>query len=203
MKLYYYPGACSMAPHIVLNEAKLKFDLDQVDLAAKRTAAGEDYAAVNPKGYVPALKLDDGTVLTESGVICSYIADLRPRRGLAPKPRTPERYKLMEWMNFIASEIHKSLGAFFAFKQVMTPEWREAQLGYLGRRFDYLERALGSQQHLMGEFGIADAYLFTVLNWTHFHQIDVSRWPNIKAYMARIAARPSVKKAMKAEGLGK
>lgn len=203
MKLYYYPGACSLAPHIVLNEAKLKFELDKVDLAAKKTAAGEDYVAVNPKGYVPALKLDDGTVLTESGVICAYIADLRPRRGLAPKPRTPERYKLMEWMNFIASEIHKSLGAFFAFKQVMTPEWREAQLGYLGRRFDYLEKALGSQQYLMGEFGIADAYLFTVLNWTHFHQIDISRWPNIQSYMARVAARPSVKKAMKAEGLGK
>ena len=201
MKLYYYPGACSMAPHIVLNEAKLKFELDKVDLAAKRTAAGEDYATVNPKGYVPAMRLDDGTVLTESGVICTYIADLRPRRGLAPKPRTPERYKLMEWMNFIASEIHKSLGAFFNPK--MTPEWREAQLEYLGRRFDYLEKALGSQQYLMGEFSIADAYLFTVLNWTNFHQIDVSRWPNIKAYMARIAARPSVKKAMKAEGLGK
>ena len=201
MKLYYYPGACSMAPHIVLNEAKLKFELDKVDLVAKRTAGGEDYATVNPKGYVPAMRLEDGTVLTESGVICTYIADLRPRRGLAPKPRTPERYKLMEWMNFIASEIHKSLSAFFNPK--MTPEWREAQLEYLGRRLDYLEKALGSQQYLMGEFSIADAYLFTVLNWTNLHQIDISRWPNIKAYMARIAARPSVKKAMKAEGLGK
>ena len=201
MKLYYYPGACSMAPHIVLNEAKLKFELDKVDLAAKKTAGGEDYLQVNPKGYVPALRLDDGSVLTEASVICQYLADLRPRRGLAPKPRTMERYRLEEWLNFCAAEIHKSLGAFFNPK--MTPEWREAQLALVGRRFDYLESALARNEYLMGEFSIADAYLFTVLNWTNLHNIDVSKWPNIKAYMARIAARPSVKKAMKAEGLGK
>ena len=201
MKLYYAPGACSMAPHIVLREAGLKFDLDKVDLAAKKTESGEDYLAVNPKGYVPALKLDDGTVLTEASVICQYIADLRPRRGLAPKPKTPERYKLMEWLNFTASEIHKGLGDFFNPK--MTPEWREAKLERLGKRFDYLDRALGANQHLMGEFSIADAYLFTVLNWTNLHQIDISKWPNIQAFVARVAARPAVKKAMKAEGLGK
>ncbi len=201
MKLYYYPGACSLAPHIVLREAKFKFDLDRVDLAAKKAESGEDYAAVNPKGYVPALKLDDGTVLTESAIICQYLADQKPRRGLAPKPRTPERYRLMEWMNFTASEIHKSLGAFFNPK--MTPEWREAQLETVGRRFDYLEQALGAGQYLMSEFSIADAYLFTVLNWTSFHKIDVSKWPNIRAFMARVADRPAVKKAMKAEGLTK
>ena len=201
MKLYYYPGACSMAVHIVLREGKFKFDLDKVDLAAKKTGSGEDYLAVNPMGYVPALKLDDGTVLTEVAVIIQYLADQKPRRGLAPKPRTPERYKLMEWINFTASEIHKGLGDFFNPK--MTPEWRVAKLERLGQRFDFLEKALGSRQYLMGEFSIADAYLFTVLNWTNLHQIDVSNWPNVKAFMARIAERPTVKKAMKAEGLTK
>lgn len=201
MKLYYYPGACSLAPHIVLREAKYKFDLDKVDLAAQKTGSGEDYLAVNPMGYVPALKLDDGTVLTEVAVIIQYLADQKPRRGLAPKPRTPERYKLMEWINFTASEIHKGLGDFFNPK--MTPEWRVAKLERLGQRFDFLEKALGSRQYLMGEFSIADAYLFTVLNWTNLHQIDVSNWPNVKAFMARIAERPTVKKAMKAEGLTK
>lgn len=201
MKLYYYPGACSLAVHIVLRELKYKFDLDKVDLAAKKTESGEDFTLVNPKGYVPALRLDDGTVLTESAIICQYLADQKPRRALAPKPRTPERYRLMEWMNFTASEIHKSLGAFFNPK--MTPDWREAQLEYLGRRFDYLDKALGANPYLMGEFSIADAYLFTVLNWTNFHKIDVSNWPNIRAFMARVAERNTVKKAMKAEGLTK
>lgn len=201
MKLYYCPGACSMAVHIVLREAGLKFDLDKVDLATKKTEGGEDYLAVNPKGYVPALKLDDGAVLTEVGLIIQYLADQRPRRGLAPKPRTMERYRLMEWLNFIAAEIHKSLGAFFNPK--MTPEWREAQLALVGRRFSYLDKALGSNPHLMGEFSIADAYLFTVLNWTNFHKIDTSGWPNIQSFMRRVAERPAVKKAMKAEGLTK
>lgn len=201
MKLYYSPGACSMAVHIVLREAGYKFDLDKVDLAAKRTAGGEDYLAVNPKGYVPALKLDDGTTLTEVGVILQYLADEKPRRNLAPKPRTPERYRLMEWINFTASEIHKTLGDFFNPK--MTPEWREAKLERLGKRLDYLDKALAANEHLMGEFSIADAYLYTVLNWTNIHKIDLSGWPNIQAYVRRVAERPSVRKAMKAEGLGK
>jgi glutathione S-transferase len=200
MKLYYSPGACSLAPHIVLREAGLKFDLEKVDLAAKKTETGEDYLAVNPKGYVPALKLDDGTVMTEAGVILQHIADARPRRGLAPKPKTPERYKLMEWLNFTATEIHKGLSDFFNPK--MTPEWREAKLDRLGRRFDFLERALGANQYLMGEFSVADAYLYTVLRWTDRLQVDTSRWPNIQAFKARIAERNTVKKALKAEGIG-
>ena len=201
MKLYYAPGACSMAPHIVLREAGLKFDIEKVDLAAKKTESGEDYLAINPKGYVPALKLDDGTVLTEVSVVCQYVADLRPRRALAPKPKTPERYKLMEWLNFTATEIHKGLSDFYNPK--LTPEWREAKLERLAKRFDYLDRALGSNPHLMGEFSIADAYLFTVLNWTGRLQVDLAKWPNIQAFKARIAERPAVRKAMKAEGLGK
>jgi glutathione S-transferase len=204
MKLYYAPGACSLAPHIILREAGYKFDLDRVDVPNKKTESGGDYWLVNPKGYVPALQLDDGQVLTEVGVILQYIADQKPRRNLAPKLRTMERYRLMEWLNFISTEIHKSLSPFFKFKQVMTPEWREAQLGLVAQRFDALVKVLGSNQYVMGdEFSIADAYLFTVLNWTHFHQIDLSRWPAIQAHMARVAERPSVKKAMKAEGLTK
>jgi glutathione S-transferase len=201
MRLYYAPGACSLAVHIVLREAKYKFDLDKVDLAAKKTESGEDYLAVNPKGYVPALKLDDGTVLTEVGAITQYLADQKPRRGLAPKPRTPERYKLLEWLNFTATEIHKALGDFFNPK--MTPEWREARLERLGKRFGYLDQALGGSEYLMGEFSIADAYLYTVLNWTNIHKIDLAAWPNLQAFMRRVAERPTVKKAMKAEGLGK
>jgi glutathione S-transferase len=187
--------------HIVLREAQYKFDLDRVDLAAKKTEAGEDYLAVNGKGYVPALTLDDGTTLTEVGAIIQYLADEKPRRNLAPKPRTTERYRLIEWLNFIASEIHKALGDFFNPK--MTPEWREARLERLGKRLDYLNKALGANEHLMGEFSVADAYLYTVLRWTGLHKIDLSPWPNIQAYMDRLGARPAVKKAMKAEGLGK
>ena len=181
MKLYYSPGACSLAAHIVLREAQYKFDLDRVDLAAKKTEGGEDYLAVNGKGYVPALRLDDGTTLTEVGAIIQYLADEKPRRNLAPKPRTPERYRLIEWINFIASEIHKALGDFFNPK--MTPEWREARLERLGKRLDYLNKALGGSEHLMGEFSVADAYLYTVLRWTGLHNIDLSRWPAIQAYM--------------------
>ena len=201
MKLYYSPGACSLAVHIVLREAQYKFDLDKVDLAAKRTEGGEDYLAVNGKGYVPALRLDDGTTLTEVGAIIQYLADEKPRRNLAPKPRTPERYKLIEWINFTASEIHKALGDFFNPK--MTPEWREARLERLSKRLDYLNKALGSSEYLMGEFSVADAYLYTVLRWTDIHKVDLSPWPGIQAFMARMAARPSVKKAIKAEGLGR
>lgn len=200
MKLYYYPGACSMAPHIILREAGYKFDLDKVDFAAMKTASGEDFRKVNPKGYVPAVKLDDGQILTEVGVILQYLADQKPESGLVPKAGSMERYRLMEWLNFIATEIHKALGAFFNPK--MTPEWREAQLALVGKRFDYLVSALDGKPYVVGgKFSVADAYLFTVLNWTHFHKIDVSKWPKLKDYMASISARPAVKESMKAEGL--
>jgi glutathione S-transferase len=201
MKLYYSPGACSLAVHIALRELKYKFDLDKVDLAAKKTESGGDYYTVNPKGYVPALQLDDGTVVTEVGVILQYLADQKPRRGLAPKPRTPERYKLMEWITFTSSEIHKGVSDFFNPK--MTPEWREAKLDRLNKRLDYLNKALGSSEYLMGEFSIADPYLFTVLNWTKRHNIDLSGYPNVQSFMQRMSERNTVKKAMKAEGLTK
>lgn len=201
MKLYYSPGACSLAVHIVLRELKYKFDLDRVNLAEKKTESGGDYLAVNPKGYVPALQTDDGTVITEVGVILQYLADQKPRRGLAPKPKTPERYKLMDWLTFISSEIHKGIGDFFNPK--MTPEWREARIERLNKRLGYLDKALGSNEYLMGEFSIADPYLFTVLNWTKRHSIDLAGVPNVQAFMQRMGERNTVKKAMKAEGLTK
>ncbi len=201
MKLYYSPGACSLAVHIVLRELKFKFDIDRVNLAEKKTEAGGDYLAVNPKGYVPALQADDGTVLTEVGVILQYLADQKPRRGLVPKPKTPERYKLMEWLNFISTEIHKGISDFF--NPAMTPEWRQAKTDRLNKRLDHLNRALGGNEYLMGEFSIADPYLFTVLNWTKRHNIDLGAYPNVQAFMQRMGERNTVKKAMKAEGLTK
>ena len=200
MKLYYSPGACSMAPHIVAREAGYKFDLEKVDIPSKKTAGGEDFWQINPKGYVPALKLDNGQVLTEVGVIIQYLADQKPESGLAPKAGTMERYHLMEAVNFAATEIHKQIGALFNPK--MTPEMKEVQLGVIERRFNALEKALEGKQYVMGEkFSVADAYLFTVLNWTGMHKIDLGKWPNIKGFMARVAARPKVQETLKAEGL--
>ena len=202
MKLYYSPGACSMAPHIVLREAGYKFDLEKVDIPNKKTAGGGDFWEVNPKGYVPALKLDDGQVLTEVGVVCQYLADQKPESGLAPKLGTMERYRLMETLNFAASEIHKQIGALFNPK--MTPDMKEVQLGVIERRFNALEKSLEGKQFSMGDkFSVADAYLFTVLNWSGMHKIDLAKWPNIKAFMGRVAARPAVQETLKAEGLVK
>ena len=200
MKLYYSPGACSMAPHIVAREAGYQLDLEKVDIPNKKTAGGEDFWQINPKGYVPALTLDNGQVLTEVGVIIQYLADQKPESGLAPKAGTMERYHLMEAVNFAATEIHKQIGALFNPK--MTPEMKEVQLGVIERRFNALEKALEGKQYVMGEkFSVADAYLFTVLNWTGMHKIDLGKWPNIKGFMARVAARPKVQETLKAEGL--
>lgn len=200
MKLYYSPGACSMAPHIVAREAEYQFDLEKVDIPNKKTAGGEDFWKINPKGYVPALKLDDGELLTEVGVIIQYLADQKPESGLAPRAGTMERYHLMEAVNFAATEIHKQIGALFNPK--MTPEMKEVQLGVIERRFNALEKALEGKPYITGEkFSVADAYLYTVLNWTGMHKIDLAKWPNIKGFMARVAARPKVQETLKAEGL--
>ena len=202
MKLYYAPGACSMAVHVALREAALPFELDKVDLASKKTAAGEDYVGINPKGYVPALRLDDGSVLTEAGVCLQYVADLAPRTELAPVAGTMARYRLMEWLSFISAEIHKTFGPLF--DPTVSQELRNRQIGTLGKRFDFLEQVLAEQSFLAGEtHTVADAYLFTVLNWTHFLKVDVSRWLALQRYMTRIAARPAVVQALKAEGLTK
>lgn len=200
MKLYYSPGACSLAPHIVLHEAGYTFDIEKVDIPNKKTATGDDYWAINPKGYVPALKLDNGEVLSEVGVICQYLADQKPASGLAPAAGTMARYHLMEWLNFVATEVHKSIGALFNPK--MTPDMKVVQLGVVERRLNALEKMIAGKPYLMGEaYSVADAYLFTVLNWSRIHKIDMAKWPNIQAFMERVAARPHVQAAMRAEGL--
>ena len=200
MKLYYAPGACSMAPHIVAHEAGLAIELVKVDIPNKKTADGGDFWKINPKGYVPALMLDDGQVLTEAGVICQYLADQKPESGLVPPLGTIERYHLMEAINFAATEVHKQIGALF--NPELNDEMKKVQINTIGRRFKSLEKMLEGKQYIMGDkFSVADAYLFTVLNWTGFHHIDVSPWPNIKAFMARVGARPKVLETMKAEGL--
>lgn len=200
MKLYYSPGACSLAPHIALLEAGYAYDLEKVDIPNKKTASGADYWQINPKGYVPALQLDDGTVLSEVGVILQYLADQKPAAGLAPAAGTMARYHLMEWLNFVATEVHKSIGALFNPK--MTPEMKVVQQGVIERRLNALEKMMAGKPYLMGDaFSVADAYLYTVLNWTRIHKIDLAPWPNIVAFMARVAARPQVQAAMRAEGL--
>jgi glutathione S-transferase len=199
MKLFYMPGACSLAPHIALRESGLPFDLEVVD-RGKKTGSGEDYWAVNAKGAVPAVKLDDGQVLTEAAVIQQYIADKVPAKKLAPAPGTPERYRLQEWLNYIASEMHKGIGQLF--NPAMPDEYRDAvKKGLAAKQFAYLDKMLAGRNYLMGDFTVADGYLFTVLNWTNFHKIDLSAFPNIVAFMKRVAARPAVQAAMNAEGL--
>ena len=200
MKLYHSPGACSMAPHIVATELGLPLDLVKVDIPNKKTADGGDFWQVNAKGYVPVLALDDGTVITEVGVICQYLADLKPEAGLVAKAGTLERYHQMSALNFAATEVHKQIGALFNPK--MTPEMREVQLGVIGRRLNALEKMLDGKAYIMGEnFTAPDAYLFTVLNWTTPLKIDLAPWPNIQAFMARVGARPKVQATLKAEGL--
>jgi glutathione S-transferase len=199
MKLYYSPGACSLAPHIILREAGYKFDLEKVDLGKKTTAGGEGFARINPKGYVPALKLDDGQVLTEGIAIDLYLADHKEESGLAPKAGTLERYRLIEWLAFISTELHKQFAPLF---KPATPEaTKQAQKDLLANRFDYIAGQLTNKQYLMGEFTVADAYLFTVLNWTGHLKIDMSKWPVLETYMTRVASRPQVQAALKAEGL--
>ena len=201
MKLYYSPGACSLAPHIAMRELGIPVDLKKVDLKAKQYEGG-DYKQVNGKGYVPAIQMDDGTVLTEAPVILQYLADQKPEAGLAPKPGDPARYKLQEALNFITSEMHKGMGNFF--NPALTEEWRKAVTDRLGLRLDWLSTQLKGKQYLMGDkFTVADAYLFTSLNWAGPSKFDLSKWPAIVEYHKRVAARPKVQEALKAEGLVK
>jgi glutathione S-transferase len=202
MKLYYAPGACSLSPHIVAREAGIPIELKKVDLKAKLVDGSADYLKTNGKGYVPAVELDDGSLLTEGPAIVQYMADQKPDSGLAPKAGTMERYKLQEWLNFITSELHKAMGTFF--NPAVTPEWRKGVSDRLELRCAWLASQLSGKQYLMGErFSVADAYLFTVLNWAPMVKFDLGKWPVLQEYQKRVAARPKVQEALKAEGLVK
>jgi len=200
MKLYYFPAACSQASNIALREAGLKFELVNVDRHTKRAADGLDFNEVNPKGYVPALTLDNGEVLTESVTVLQYIADRKPTAKLAPAAGTMERYRLMEWLSFINSELHKGFSPLF--REDAPQDTKQYARNNLTTRFDYLQRALGAKTFLMGEqFTIADAYLFTVLSWGGYTNLDIGKWPQLQRYVERVGARPHVVEARKAEGL--
>jgi glutathione S-transferase len=198
MKLYFSPGACSLAPHIALREAGLKFDMEQVDLRAHKTKGGADYYTINAKGYVPALALDNGGTLTEAAVILQYIADRKPESKLAPSPTSEERYRLQEWLNYVSTEIHKTFGPLF---HSASEDAKEDARKKLAKRFEFVARSLEGKPYLMGDtFTVADAYLFTMLGWTGSQQIDLGKWPTLKAYFERVGARPAVKAALEAEG---
>lgn len=200
MKLYYTPGACSLSPHVVLREGGFKFDLEKVDLRAKTTEKGSDFRQVNPYGYVPALVLDDGERLTEGAAIVLHLADRVPDKKLAPEPAAPERYRMIEMLAFIATELHKGFAPLF--NPGCPEQWREIVKETLGRRLTQLAADLGGKPYLVGDgFTVADAYLFTVLSWGAVVGVDIGRWPVLKAYFERIAARPAVQAALKAEGL--
>lgn len=200
MKLFLKPGACSLSPHIVLEELGLTYETETVDLKGKKTGSGGDYLAINPKGYVPALQLDNGTVLTEGPAIVQYLADLKPEKKLAPANGTLERYQLQSWLTFIGTELHKTFSPLF--NPAAPQEWKDTCRANLERRLAYVNEQLAGRDYLMGaDFSVADAYLFTVVGWTKFMKIDISGLPNLTAYMGRVAARPAVLATLKAEGL--
>jgi len=202
MKLYYYTGACSLASDIALREAGLKFELVKVDRRTKRTGDGLDFNEVNPKGYVPALRLDNGEILTENVAVLQYIADRNPSAKLAPPAGTMPRYRLMEWLSFINSEVHKQFTPLF--RQEAPEDTKEYARKNLSTRLDYLQRTIGSNTFLMGEqFTVADPYLFTVLSWGAHVNVDIGRWPELKRYVERIGQRPQVIAALQAESAHK
>jgi len=200
MKLYYAPGACSLSPHIALREAGLPVELVKVDLKAKKTEKGDDYLKINPNGYVPALQLDDGSVLTEGPAMVQYIADRKPEAKLAPAAGSMARYRLQEWLNYISTEIHKGFSPLF---NPATPdEYKKMVVDRLHLRFAVLDKFLAGKQFLLGDtFTVADGYLFTVTNWATPTKVSLDAYPNLLAYRGRVAARPNVKAAMVAEGL--
>lgn len=200
MKLYYSPGACSLSPHIVLREGGFDFALERVDLQSGVTETGRDYKTINPMGYVPALQLDDGQVLTEGPAIVQYLADRVPEKHLAPQAGTLARYRLMEWLNFISTELHKGFGALF--NPAFSDDTKAVIKAQLENRIAHAERRLGAGPYAMGnDFSVADAYLFTVLGWGKYVNVDLAPWPALLGYLGRVAARPAVQAALAAEGL--
>ena len=202
MKLYYSPGACSLSPHIALREAGLAFEPVLASTKSHKLPDGTDYYGINPLGYVPMLELDDGTRLREGPAIVQYIADQVPNKNLAPANGTLPRYRLQEWLTFIGTEVHKQFSPLF--NPAMPEEVKKMQREKIGSRLQWIEGELKGKQYLMGNnFSVADGYLFTVTNWASRVDIDLAPYPNLTAYRARVAARPAVQEAMKAEGLTK
>jgi glutathione S-transferase len=200
MKLYYSPGACSLSPHIALREAGVKFDLVKTALQTHTLADGSDYYQITAKGQVPLLELDDGARLSEGPVILQYIADHAPASGLAPAAGTMERYRVMEWLNFITSELHKGFSPMFNPK--LGKDAKDVFAARLQERYKFVDAKLEGHEYLMGaQFSVADAYLFTVTNWAAGVGVDLAGLKNLEAFMARMKARPAVQDAMKAEGL--
>lgn len=200
MKLYYKAGACSLSPHIALLEAGLTFELEAVDLKTKLTASGADFTAINSKGYVPALVLDNGKVLTEGAAIVQYIADLKHESDLAPANGSEARYELQSWLSFISTELHKPFGSLF--NPAQSADWKAAAQALLSKRLDWVATQLGEREFLLGDrFTVADGYLFTVLGWANLVGFSLDAWPSLQAYRTRIGARPKVIEALKAEGL--
>ncbi|MDO8398626.1 MAG: glutathione transferase GstA [Bradyrhizobium sp.] len=202
MKLYYSPGACSLSPHIALLEAGLPYDLVKVDLKAKKLENGDDYLKINPKGQVPALALDSGELVTEGPVIVQMIADKVSGKNLAPARDSAERYKLLEWLNFITTELHKNFGPMFS--PVLADDAKAFFKDRVMGKFKYLDGALAGKDYLMGkQFTVADGYLFTMLSWAERMKFDLAALPNLLAYKARVGARPAVQAALTKEGLMK
>jgi glutathione S-transferase len=200
MKLYYSPGACSLSPHIVASEAGIPLELEKVDLASHKTEGGQDFLGINPKGYVPTLRLDDGSVLTEGPAIVQYLADQKPATGLAPAAGTIERYRLQEWLTFIGTEVHKNFGTLF--NKASSDDAKQTAKTNIAKRLGYLNEQLAERPFLLGStFTVADAYAFTIVNWTNFVGIDLKPYPHVGAYMARVGARPKVQETLRAEGL--
>jgi glutathione S-transferase len=200
MKLFYAPGACSLAPHIVAREAGVELQLEKVDFKTRTLDSGADFSTINPKGYVPALQLDDGEILTEGPAIVQYLADQKPDTALVPACGTRARYRLQEMLGYVNSEIHKSYGPLF--NPAITPAAREERVAYLHKRYALLEGRLARHDYLVGDrFSAADAYLFTVTRWAELLKVDLSAFPNVLAFQKRIAARPAVRATLAAEGL--
>jgi glutathione S-transferase len=202
MKLYFSPEACSLSPHIVLNELGLPFATAKVDMKTKKTADGRDFTTINPKGYVPALELDNGEVLSEGPAIVQYLADLKPEKKLAPPNGTIERTRLQEWLNFITSELHKTYSPLF---NADMPEAAKAIFkDKLEQRYAFVAKALDKQDYLLGaQFTVADAYLFVVTRWARHFDIDVAQWPALARFMERVGGRVAVKNALNAESAAK
>lgn len=199
MRLYATPGTASLAPQIILREAGLTCETVRLGVKEKRLPDGRPFASLSPKGYVPSLELDDGSILTEGPAILLYLADLRPNLELAPPQGTMERYRTIEWLSFTASELHKSFTPLFV--RGVSDDWKAAAQASIERRLDWIGAELADREWLCERFGVADAYLFTVLNWTQFTAIKIDRWPSIATYLERVAARPAVHAALVADGM--